>query len=162
MKLSKIAIALMISLSCMFAPVKKAEAGFVVGITGGTASGVLIMLGGAGLGFASPLFENMSEKINMGGVVFLLGVAVLVLDADSDTLNSNLAQEFPAMPDYIINEAAEMVKEKAALIPFNPEGLKAVSLTEAEVAELEAAIPSTVSAETVNAFKTLLTKEVVL
>lgn len=162
MKLSKIAVALMISLSCMLAPVKKAEAGFVVGVTGGAASGVLIMLGGAGLGFASPLFENMSQKINMGGVVFLLGVAVMVLDTDSDVLSSNLAQEFPTMPDYIINEAAEMVKEKAALIPFNPEGLKTVSLTEAEFTELEAAIPAAVSAETVEAFKTLLTNEVVL
>lgn len=162
MKLSKIAIALMISLSCMFAPVKKAEAGFVIGITGGTATGVLVMLGGAGLGFGSPLFENMSNKINMGGVVFLLGVAVMILDTDADVLNRSLAQEFPTMPDYIISEATEMIKEKASLIPFNPEGVKAVSLSEAEFAELEAAIPSSVSAKTVKAFKTLLTKEVIL
>src|SRR5690606_11564829 len=151
-----------ITLSCMLAPTKKAEAGFVVGITGGTASGVLIMLGGAGLGFASPLFENMSQRINMGGVVFLLGVAVMMLDTDADTLNTSLAQEFPAMPEYIIKEASQMITEKASLIPFNPEGIKTVSLSEAEFAELEAAIPTTVSVETVEAFKTLLTKEVVL
>lgn len=162
MKLTKLALALMISASCLFAPMKKAEAGFVIGVTGAPAAGLLYMFGGAALGFASPLFENMSEKINMGGVAFLAGVAIIILDSKSDALSSNMAKEFPTIPEYIIHEVAEVVKEKAALIPFNPEGVKAVTLTASEVAEIEAAMPLDVSAKDLAGFKALLATEVAL
>jgi hypothetical protein len=160
MKIPSLLVAATFSVAALFTPVKKAEAGILM------LNPALIVVGLAGtIGSLVPVINKENQRGLYGRVftpIFMTFGAIAFLDQDLDKVEGTLLNEFPQIPGYIIKEASAMLVNKANLVEYNENGLKGISLTEEEFADLEAAMPAEVNQNEWEAFKDLVTSPVIL
>ena len=157
MKINKTMSVLSLIIASNLIPEKKAEACVFI---------ISPMAAVVGLGVASTTlvpylfdYEGMSRS-NYDSYVdelFFSIFSISMLDQDLNRLESGLAEAFPSMPPYIINEASMLLREKAGNTAFDQNGRKSVFLTAEEFAGLESAIPESTNPKETEAFKRILT-----
>lgn len=157
MKLNKTMSVLSIIIASHLIPEKKAEACvFII-----SPMAAVIGLGGAASTLVPYLFDyegmSRSNYDNYVDELFFTIFSISLLDQDLNRLEAGLANAFPTMPAYIINEASTLLRDKSKNTDFDPFGKKSVYLTPQEYAEIELAIPENTNPQEAQAFKRILT-----
>jgi hypothetical protein len=160
MKLTKVLLALAITMTLTILPTKKAEAAVLfvpltaVGIIG--VGGYQAAMISAGIGATGILLAPATDDIGAFVLFAFGGISLILLNEEAQNLELSLAHQFPELPSYALSEAAFMVQEKAKLLPTDIN--REVTLSEAEFFEIEQVMPSDVNQEQLQGLKNLLTK----
>ena len=170
MKHFKLFFAAALTFTCLMTPVKKANAGLILSMANPASMvGTVIFLSGWTTGMASWLTGYVRQEAGVYGPLdkyltagFFGGMGVAVLNEEMDGLQHALEEKYPSLPPYIISEAIYTLEEKAEMKEFNQDGLKSVSMEEAEFQALSQAMPRDVNMQEVESFKRLLTEKIEL
>ncbi len=117
--LSSSLIALSITFGSASLPSQNANAGIIIGCATATIIGPLIGLTLSSAGF---FWGIQSEGINpIAAILF-----VLDKDLESGKLNEMIANRYPELDSYLVDELSHIVLDNASNVDFNEKGLKEV------------------------------------
>ena len=117
-----------ITLAATTATSKKAEAGIIIGLTGGIA-GALVGLTIASAGF---FWGIQSEDLNLkAGALFVLDEQL-----KSNELTSIIGKKYPELDSYLVEEIANLIAKNANLVEFNADNFKEIVLSEEELSSV--------------------------
>jgi hypothetical protein len=117
--LSSSLIALSITFGSASLPSQNANAGIIIGCATATIIGPLIGLTLSSAGF---FWGIQSEGINPGAAILF----VLNKDLESGKLTEMIANRYPELDSYLVEELSNIVQDNASNVDFNEKGLKEV------------------------------------
>jgi hypothetical protein len=154
-------LALAISFGAATAPVQKAEAGAIVMAAASTvALPVTLAVVGMFGGFGASVFSIYWAIDHREKSWAALGIFMLDEHLENGMVNTIIAEKYPELDSYLIEEIAELLKEKANFVEVNAEGFKDIVLTEEELSPV-LDILSDSNPELANKIKNDLTKTII-
>lgn len=145
-----LALSILAVTASLMTPIKKAEAGLLIP-AGGLTGGLMLLAGGA---MMLPAGMMISEDPSDGFPIALLslGVALIVLDEEAK-VNEN----FNTIPSYLLQEIQDQSTIKADFFKSNPDGVKEIVFTHAEVDEIFELADETTSQDQLESLREILT-----
>ena len=137
--LSKSVASTMVTLSLVLGstlmPLKKANAGVIVAAAASTVA-LPVALGVAGLfaGFGTSVFSIYWAIDHREKSWYAYGLFMLDQHLESDQINLILAERYPQLDSFLIEELSNLIRENSALVTFNENGYKEIILSESQIA----------------------------
>jgi hypothetical protein len=127
-------IALAISFGAATVPVQKAEAGAIVMAAASTVAlpvtvAVIGMFGGFGASVFSVYWAIDHREKSWAA----LGIFMLDEHLETGMVNTIIAEKYPELDSYLVEEIAALIKEKANFVEVNASGFKDIVLSEQEL-----------------------------
>lgn len=161
-KLSTALIALTLTAGAVATPVRDANAGILVAVAGtavlNPALGVTMIVGGFGTYVAS-IYYGIANMKNPRKAWLAYGMFCLDEDLQNGKLAATISAKFPGVESYVAEEIAALVARKLESTDLNAQGLKDVTLTEAELAPVLEVLEAT-NPEQAEVLKASLTQSV--
>jgi hypothetical protein len=154
-------LALAISFGAATAPVQKAEAGAIVMAAASTvALPVTLAVVGMFGGFGASVFSVYWAIDHREKSWAALGIFMLDEHLETGMVNTIIAEKYPELDSYLVEEIAALIKEKANFFEVNADGFKDVVLSEQELSSVLDVLSDS-NPELANKIKNDLTKKMI-
>lgn len=157
--MKKLLMTCVLTLAFLIVPNKKADAAIILGAP--TAS--FIALGVAGVSWLGVEYSFATNNPSLRDkfiAVYKTSFFIVVLDNKTQSIAESLANKFPKLPYYALEEAAMVISKKAKHIESEKKGLKVITLSSSEFEYIDSLVPADVDLKTRDALKQVLTTEV--
>ena len=128
-------LALSLALGSAVMPVKKANAGVIVAAAASTVA-LPVAIGVVGLfaGFGTSVFSIYWAIDHREKSWYAYGLFMLDQHLENDQINMIIAERYPQLDSYLIEELSNLIRENSSLVAFNENGYKEIILTENQLA----------------------------